>query len=174
MKNPSCGRRRARNRSGSRVPPASALTKDRRRAMNLARYRAVFGVDLKKFTAVVDCATAMYSGMGSDTTTYAAPNPPLPAFKSLITNATTAQGAVKLRTVGAAATRDVQLRLLLGGMESERLYIQSLADGTPSRAVQIIQNGGLVVAAPSVHTKLLLMLRNGPQSGSVACDANVG
>ena len=81
---------------------------------------------------------------------------------------------MKLRTVGAAATRDVQLRLQLGGLESERLYVQTLADLTPSRGIEIIQNGGLVVAATPGYTKLLLMLRNGPSSGSVACDANVG
>ena len=76
--------------------------------------------------------------------------------------------------VGAAATRDVELRLLIAGMESERLFIQGLADTTPSRSVQIIQNGGLVVAASSAHTKQLLVLRNGAQSGTVVCDANVG
>ena len=68
--------------------------------MNLGRYRAVFGIDMQKFIAVVDRATAMYSGMAADTTTYAAPNPSLSTFKGLITNATTSQGAVKLRTVG--------------------------------------------------------------------------
>jgi hypothetical protein len=63
---------------------------------------------------------------------------------------------------------------LIGGMESERLYIQGLADANPSRALQIIENGGLVVAASPAHTKVLLVLRNGAQQGSVACDANVG
>jgi hypothetical protein len=142
--------------------------------MRLGRYRAVFGVVLTKVDEVVDRATAMDIGMGSDTTTYAAPNPPLPAFKTLIANVTTAQGVVKTRAVGAAATRNVQLQLLIGGMESERLYIQTLADGNTSNAIKIIQNAGLVVAAAPGGTKLMLMLRNGPQSGSVICDANVG
>ena len=142
--------------------------------MSLNRVRAVFGVNMKKVSAVVGRAEAMYSGMGSDPLTYATPNPLLPAFKSLITNVTTAQIAVATRVIGAAATRDVQLGLMIVGMESERLYVQGLADATPSRAVQIITNAGLVVASSSGFTKLLLMLRNGAQSGSVVCDANVG
>jgi hypothetical protein len=142
--------------------------------MKLGRYRAVFGADMTKFVEVLDRATAMETGLGSDTVTYATPNPPLPAYKTLIVNATTAQAVVKTRAVGAAAARDVQVRYLIGGMESERLYVQSLADANQARAIQIIQNAGLVVAASPVHTKLLLVLRNGAQSGSVECDANVG
>jgi hypothetical protein len=146
----------------------------KRYVMNLSRVRGVFGVDMRKVSAVVGRAEAMDLGMGSDPVTYANSIPPLPAFKNLITNVTTAQKEVKTRAVGAAAARDVQLGLLIAGMESERLFIQGLADANRSRAVDIIQNGGLVVAATPTHTKLLLVLRNGPQQGSVACDANVG
>jgi hypothetical protein len=142
--------------------------------MSLHRVRAVFGVTMNKVAAVVGRAEAMDGGMGSDPSTYANPNPALPAFQTLITNVTSAQTAVRTRVVGAAATRDVLLQLLIGGMETERQYIQGLADANQSRAVQIIQNAGLVVAAASAYTKLLLVLRNGAQAGSVACDANVG
>jgi hypothetical protein len=142
--------------------------------MSLSRVRAVFGVNLKKVTAVVARAEAMDSGMGSDTVTYANPNPPLSAFKVLITNVTTSQPAVQARTVGAKETRDVQLRLLIAGMESERLYIQSLADANAARAAEIIRNAGLMIAALPIHTKLLLVLRNGAKEGTVVCDANVG
>jgi len=142
--------------------------------MNLRRVRGVFGVDMKNVPAVVGRAEAMDLGMGSDLVTYANPSPPLSVLKSLITNVTTAQKEVKTRAVGAAAARDVQLGLLIAGMESERLFIQGLADANRSRAIDIIQNGGLVVAGTPTYTKLLLVLRNGPQPGSVACDANVG
>jgi hypothetical protein len=150
------------------------MRKRGRCAMRLGRYRAVFGAELTKFVAVIDRATAMATGLGSDTVTYATPNPPLPVYKGLITNATTAQAEMKTRAVGTRATRDVQVGLLIGGMESQRLYVQSLADANQSRAVEIIENAGLVVAASPTHTKLLLALRNSPQSGSVVCDANVG
>ena len=134
----------------------------------------MFGVDMKKVPAVVGRAEAMDLGMGSDPVTYANPSPPLSVFKNLITSVTTAQKEVNTRAVGAAAARDVQLGLLIAGMESERLFVQNLANTNRSRAVEIIQKAGLVVAARPGSTKLLLVLRNGPQQGSVACDANVG
>ena len=54
--------------------------------MSLHRVRGVFGVNMKNVTAAVGRAEAMDNGMGSDTATYANPNPPLPAFKTLINN----------------------------------------------------------------------------------------
>jgi hypothetical protein len=134
----------------------------------------VFGVDMQQVPLVVGRAELMASGMASDPATYDKPNPALPAFNDLIANVTRAQTAVRTRVVGAAATRDVHLGALVGGMESERLYIQGLADDDRSHAVQIIQNAGLVVAGSPARTKLLLVLRRGPQMGSVVCDANVG
>jgi hypothetical protein len=133
----------------------------------------VFGVDMTKVPAVIGRAEAMDAGFASDPTTYANPNPTPQAFKILISNVTTAQTGVRTRTV-KAATRDVQVRLLIGGMDSWRIYAQGLADNNPTRAIEIIENGGLVVAQSPTHTKLLLVLRNGAEKGSVACDANVG
>jgi hypothetical protein len=128
---------------------------------------------MQKVPAVIGRAEAMESGFASDPATYANPNPSPQAFKTLITNATTAQTGVKTRTV-KAATRDVEVRLLIGGMESWLLFTQNLADNNPTRAISIIENGGLVVAQSPTHTKILLVLRNGPEKGSVECDANVG
>src|SRR5690349_15370283 len=108
--------------------------------MNIGRFRAVFGVDMQKVPAVIGRAELMASAMALDPATYADPNPPLPAFNELIANVTKAQTAVKTRILGAGATRDVHLGALIGGMESERLYIQILADTNRSSAVQIIQN----------------------------------
>src|SRR5262245_21058279 len=141
--------------------------------MSLSRVRAVFGVDMQKVPAVIGRAEAMDSGFASDPATYANPTPPPAAFKTLITNATTAQTGVRTRAV-RAATRDVQVRLRIGGTESWRLFNQDLADANPARAIAIIQNGGLVVAQSSAHTKLLLVLRDGAEKGSVVGDANVG
>jgi hypothetical protein len=58
-------------------------------------------------------------------------------------------------------------------MQIERMFIQALADANPSHAEALITNGGLVVAAPPGYTKDLLTLRNGKQSGTVTCEANV-
>jgi hypothetical protein len=150
------------------------VTRKKRWVMSIGRFRAVFGVDMRVVLAVVGRAELMARGMELDPATYAKPSPPLPAFNDLIANVTKAQTVVRTRVVGAAATRDGHLGALVGGMESERLYIQSLADADRAHAVQIIQNAGLVVAGSPGRTKLLLVLRPGPQPGSVVCDANVG
>jgi hypothetical protein len=138
------------------------------------RARAILGVDKKKVGPVQTRAQAMYNGMEADKVTYAAANPPLPAFLTLIQNLASSQQVVPTRVTGAAALRNEQRALLITGMESELMFVQGLADASPSRAVSIIQNAGLVVAATPAHVKLLLTLALTKQPGSVACDANVG
>jgi hypothetical protein len=119
-------------------------------------------------------ATAMYDGMNADKTTYASPNPPLPTFLGLIQGTSTAQNAVKQRTIGAAATRDAERDLLWTAMGTELVYIQSVADANPSRSVSILLNGGVLVIEPRSLAKGLLTLKNGAASGTVECFANVG
>jgi hypothetical protein len=128
---------------------------------------------MHRVVQVLGRADAMCLGMGSDLVTYADPQPTLQVFRTLITNVRDAQVVVRQRTVGAAATRDVELALLIEAMESERLYIQKLASANAARAIEIIENAGLVVAKPSGHGKGMLELRNGDLPGSVECDANV-
>jgi hypothetical protein len=138
------------------------------------RLRAVFGTSLKKAPVAVSVATGMYNGLNLDKPTYNNPNPSLPVFLTLITNVSTAQQAVRTRVVGAAEARNVQLSFLVSAMETERTFIQSLADASPAHASTLIRNAGLAIAATSVYTKGLLTLRAGRESGSIICDANVG
>ena len=142
--------------------------------MNTRRIRAVFGFGRHRYAKMFSCAHKMHDGMAGDTATYAAPIPSLPAFLTLIQNAEIAQQAVRSRTVGAAATRDAECALLFTGMESERTFIQGLADASSGRGIAIIQNAGLSVSGFPNNPKPLLTLRNGKQSGSVVCEANVG
>jgi hypothetical protein len=141
--------------------------------MSLGRLRAVFGIDIRRISAVMTRAQGMYDGLEGDPSTYANPTLPLPAFLDLIANLGKAQQAVKTRVVGAREKRDVQHGLLLTGMETERMFVQSLADANPSCAASLITSAGLVVATAPVHVKAMLTLRNGKQSGSVRCEAHV-
>jgi hypothetical protein len=143
-------------------------------ADTLVRPRGSFGVTKRQIALVLMRATAMYDGMNADKTTYASPSPPLPTFLGLIQGTSTAQQAVTQRTIGAAATRDAQRDLLWTAMETERIFIQSVADANPSRSLSILQNGGLVVVQVGSHAKGLLTLKNGAASGTVECFANVG
>ena len=138
------------------------------------RPRGSFGVTKRQIAPELVRATAMYEGMNADKTTYASPNPPLPTFLGLIQGTSTAQSAVKHRTIGAAATRDAERDLLWTAMETERIYIQSVADANASRSVSILLNGGLLLNPGGVHAKGLLTLKNGAASGTVECLANVG
>jgi hypothetical protein len=143
-------------------------------ADTLYRPRGSFGVNKRQIAQVLMRATAMYEGMNADKATYASPSPPLNNFLGLIQGTSSAQQAVTQRTIGAAATRDVQRDLLWTAMETERIYIQSVADANPSRSVSILQTGGLVVIPVKVKAKGLLTLENGAASGTVECFANVG
>ncbi len=116
----------------------------------------------------------MHDKMAADPVTYAAPNPPLATFLTLNQNVRQAQLVVPSRAIGAAAARDAQRDLLFTAAETERMYVQTLVDAAPGRAVTLIENAGLVVARFPVGQKPLLSLANGPQPGTVLCDANVG
>jgi hypothetical protein len=141
--------------------------------MSLGRFRAVFGINMKKVLEVETRAQAMHDGLAADPVTYANPPIALPAFLDLIQNVGTCQQAVRTRVVGAREKRDYALGTLISAMEVERSFVQSIADTNRSRAEVIITGGGLVVARSSVHTAALLTLRNAKQSGSVTCSASV-
>jgi hypothetical protein len=142
--------------------------------MNLQRIRAILGVKKENVPAVLMRGYALYNGLAEDPVTYPLPVPPLPAFLNLLQNAAAAQQEALLRRKGAAAERDVQRDILFTAMENQRMMVQSLADATPARAVALIENAGLLVAAVPTHTKAVLTLRLGAQSGVVACDAHIG
>jgi hypothetical protein len=142
--------------------------------MTTQRFRAVIDVVKTDVPNVITRATLNYNGMNNDKVTYASPNPPLPAYLILIDNVVSAQQLVKTRVIGAAATRDSQRDLLYTAMENQRMYVQSLADASPGRALALIQNAGLVVADIPAHPKPLLGLKLGKQSGIVIATANVG
>ena len=76
--------------------------------------------------------------------------------------------------MGLAAERDVQRDLLVSGMKRELSFVQALADADRLRAVSLIVNAGLLVAAPTVYAKAPLTLKLGTPPGTVLCYANVG
>jgi hypothetical protein len=120
-------------------------------------------------------AKLMEKGLGDSAALFPAPNPPLPVFSNQIMITDKAQVAVGERGKGMAAARDVQLGILVGMMHSELLYIQSVADaGTPDEAVSTLHAGGVELAAFGEHDKPILEVTQGPTSGAVDLEANVG
>lgn len=138
------------------------------------RVRAALGIDKHDIPVVIERATAMHDGMFADTAVYTGPIPSLLVFLGLIQNLVAAQKLVPAGTKGMAAKRNVERDILFTGMESERMFVQTLADASPLHAIAIIQNAGLLVAGLPLRAKPVLALALGKQSGSVHCDANVG
>lgn len=141
--------------------------------MNLHRVRAIFGVSKYDILGLLARAQAMHDGMAGNPTDYGSANPTIPVFATLILNLSSANQAVSLHTVGAAANRNVERDLLYTGMESERVFVQGLADANRGRAAALILDAGLLIAKSSARQKELLTLRLGTPAGSVDCEANV-
>jgi hypothetical protein len=142
--------------------------------MESIRLRAAIGAFKHKISDVLMRSNTMYTGMSTHQADYPSPTLGLPAFLILIQNLASAQSVVPSRIVGAAATRNIARDLLWTGMETERMYVQTIVDANPSRGVALIQNAGLLVAMPPGHPKPIIMLTLGKQPGTVMCDANLG
>src|SRR5262245_49483147 len=108
--------------------------------MRILRIRAILGIDTLMIPQVLMRAQAMYDGLNGDKTTYASPIIPLATFEQQIGDLSTAHQAVQMRTIGARATRDVRRDVLHASMVSEMSFVQAIADATPGRAVQLIEN----------------------------------
>ncbi len=140
----------------------------------IRRIRAMLGIDMEDVPGVITRAELMHAGMGADLATYGAASPPLPVFLGLLQNLVLSQQQVRTRGRGLAAARDVDCDLLVTAMQSARMFVQTLDDASPSRAIVLIQNAGLLVAAPPVYDKPLLKLTLGVLPGTILCVAHVG
>ncbi len=137
------------------------------------RARGVFKVKRRDAPGALRRAKLMAKGLGDWAAVFVSPNPPLQAFGDQIDRTDKAQVAVGQGGRGAAAARDVELGLLLGMMEAELVYIQSIADSVNAdEAVQTLKQGGVEVAGVALHDKAILTVTQAAPSGPVALDAN--
>ncbi len=137
------------------------------------RPRGVLGVRRRSAPAVTNRAKLMEKGIGDHPGTFPAPNPPLPVFSAQIVSTDKAQVAAVQGGKGMAAARDVQLGLMLGMMDSELVYMQSIADAAgPDEAVSILHAGGVEIAGIAQHTKPILTVTQAQPSGPVVLEAN--
>jgi hypothetical protein len=137
------------------------------------RARAVLKIKRKNTVSVTGKANAMCSGIGGNPTLFVTPNPPISTLQAQIVVVGKAEVVAATKAKGAAAARNVQLGILVGMMETEQTYVQAVADTSPSpdHAVSTIQAAGLMVALVGQHTKAILTVKQGPQSGLVSLDA---
>ena len=139
---------------------------------NVHRSRAILKLNRKITASVLGKAYAVLHGMGADVKRFSAPTPPLVTLEAQAAKVEAAEHLVGTRTKGAAAARNVQRQLLIGMLEIERSYVQTLADASPGQAVAIIEAAGLSVAATSVRNRALLEVTRGVPSGTVKLAAN--
>lgn len=139
---------------------------------NVHRSRAILKLNRQSTASVLAKAYAVINGMGADEKRFAAPNPPLSALKDQAAKVEVAEQLVGTRVKASAAARNVQRELLVGMLETECSYVQTLCDASPEQAVAIIGAAGLSVAASPVRNRAILKVRRGLPSGTVELDAN--
>jgi hypothetical protein len=137
------------------------------------RARGKLDIRRRSATRALNRAKLMEKGLTDHAGVFLDPKPPLPVFANQIVLTDKAQVEAAHGGRGMAAARDVQLGLLVGMMESELVYIQSVADtGNPDEAVQTLLAGGVAVALVGDHSKPILKVTQGPTEGSVVLEAN--
>jgi hypothetical protein len=136
------------------------------------RVRAVLKIIRTSTSSVLARAHAIHNGMAANPAQYAAPVPPLAALQAQIAKLDGAEQLAATRAKGAAAARDVERAALIGMLETERAYVQTLADASPDQAVAVIEAAGMLVAEVAVHDNPLLEATTGAPSGTVYLDAN--
>jgi hypothetical protein len=138
------------------------------------RARGILDVDRHKTVSVTGRAKTMTQGIGAHKALFSAPDPPLSVIVDQVAVVDTAEVLATTRAKGTARARNVQLGILVGMMEAELLYVQGVADTspTPQQAAATIEAAGLVVARIGQHVKPVLGIKQGPTLGSVLMEAN--
>ena len=136
------------------------------------RVRVVLKVNRNNTASVLTRAHAVNDGMSADPQRYLTPSPPLVLLGAQIVKLEQAELRVATRVKGTAAARDVERATLMGMLESELAYVQTLCDQSPDQAVAIAEGAGMNVAAPRVYKTPLLKATLGVTPGSVVLDAN--
>jgi hypothetical protein len=139
------------------------------------RARAVLKINKKITASVVGRANAMCVGLDDNPTVFTNPSPTTSAIQTQVGIVNKAEVLAATRAKGAASARNVQRNLLAGMLETELTYIQGIVDKSPTwdQAVATIQAGGLLAAIVPNRVKGVLVITQGPTSGSAILDANV-
>jgi hypothetical protein len=140
----------------------------------VARMRAALGLNTDSPLVFLSQANAIYTGLETNKTLFAAPNPQLSVLLEQIQDATKAQQNMS-KLKGAAAARDASFRILATSLESERMMVQALCDASPEQAATLIAAASMIsVADARGFAKPLLTLKNGQPPGTVLVNANAG
>jgi hypothetical protein len=138
----------------------------------IRRIRVVLNLSKTNAPALLAKSRAVYHGLDSDKTTFSAPNPTLPVFLVHIDDLDSAEQATATKTKGTVAIRNTKRDFVVTDMESQRMYVQSLCDANPERAVAIATAAGMAIGKPPAHSKPVLAVKPGSKPGAVLLVAN--
>ena len=141
--------------------------------ISIHRVRAILNIDPNRTASVLTTAHAVNNGMAADPKLFLAPVPPLATLEAQITTVDDAEQLAVTRAKGAIATRNLQRRILVGMLETERSYVQTLCDTSQEKAIAIVEAAGMVVAKVPIRSDPVLKVTVGLQSGTMVLDANV-
>jgi hypothetical protein len=140
----------------------------------IRRIRAILNLDPENTVSVLSLAYACGNGMEKDPGQYSAPVPPVAVLLDAAAKLDTAEQVSATRVKGGAAARNVQRQVVVGMLETECSYVQTLCDAVPpEKAVTIIQAVGMTVALAPTHTTPILRATVGMPSGTVDLVASV-
>ena len=135
------------------------------------RIRPVLKINPDSTASVSKMTHAVDNGMAKDPVLYSLPAPSLLILKAQNVKLDLAEQLAGTRAKGAAAARNVERLILVGMLETECSYVQTLCDAHPDKAVSIIENVGLTVALVPIHSNPILKVKPGAASGTVNLDA---
>jgi hypothetical protein len=136
------------------------------------RLRVILKINRKSTASVLEKAHAISQGMASDPTRFAAPVPPIAALQAQIEVVEEAELRTRTRTKGTVAERNFQRDALVGMLETERSYVQTLCDANPEQAEVIVKAAGMETARTPAHGDPILKVAAGTPSGTVNLDAH--
>ena len=140
----------------------------------IRRARAVTKIDSESTVSVMGKTKAVNAGIGGNPGLFVTPSPTLAALMAQAAVVDKAETLAATRAKGAATARNVQRRILVGMLEAECTYVQSVADtsATPEQAAATIQAAGLDVAGVASRIKAILTVTQTAVPGTLALDAN--
>jgi hypothetical protein len=136
------------------------------------RVRAVLHIKKKKIPVLIILARSIYDGMLANPGLFPNPNPSLAIFLALIVALETAEMTTHTRTRGLAEVRNAKRDALCTALENQRMYVQSLCDASPEQALMLVKAAAMDAGKVPTHSKPVLQVKQGPQSGCVVLVAN--
>ena len=125
----------------------------------------------KRIADFIVAAQKIHDQMTANATTLPSPNPTLAILQSQIDSLNTEQALAKARATGAVADRDAAMKVVAVSLNSERAYVESVCNATPSNALNIAQDAGMNLRAIATREKPPLAAKAGKVSGTVVLSA---